>query len=76
MKLMIDSTLTTRFRFSLWLINFIGAIIPRRLRVDWKQEWKAELQYREALLAEWDNLNLKTKLDLLWRSLGAFLDAL
>jgi len=36
----------------LWLINFIGLIVPRRLRSDWKQEWEAELQSREALLAE------------------------
>jgi predicted permease len=34
------------------------------------------LRYREELLAEWDNLNWKTKLDLLRRSLGAFRDAL
>jgi hypothetical protein len=46
------------------------------LRADWRQEWEAELRYREELLAEWDNLNWKTKLDLLRRSLGAFRDAL
>ena len=51
-------------------------IVPRRLRADWRQEWEAELRYREDLLAEWDNLNWRTKLDLLWRSLGAFRDAL
>src|SRR6266446_5464992 len=60
----------------LWLINAIGVIVPRRLRSDWKQEWEAELQHREALLADWDKLNWKTKLDLLCRSLGAFWDAL
>jgi predicted permease len=59
-----------------WLIAFIGLIVPRRLRADWRQEWEAELRSREALLAEWDNLNWKTKLDLLRRSLGAFWDAL
>jgi len=59
-----------------WLITLIGVIVPRRLRADWKQEWQAELRYREALLAEWDNLTLKTKVNLLWRSLGAFWDAL
>jgi predicted permease len=46
------------------------------LRTDWRQEWEAELRNREMLLAEWDNLNWKTKLDLLRRSLGAFRDAL
>jgi len=58
------------------LIKLIGVMVPRRLRADWRQEWEAELRYREELLAEWDNLNWKTKLDLLWRSLGAFRDAL
>src|SRR5947208_3150736 len=60
----------------LWLITLIGVIVPRRLRADWRQEWEAELRYREALLAEWERLNWRTKLDLLWRSLGAFRDAL
>jgi putative ABC transport system permease protein len=58
------------------LIKFIGLIVPRRLRADWRQEWEAELRYRELLLAEWNSLNWKTKLNLLWRSLGAFRDAL
>src|SRR4030095_8032971 len=67
---------TDRFRFWLWLIRVIGVIVPRRLRADWKQEWEGELRYRELLLADWDNLNWKTKADLLRRSLGAFWDAL
>ena len=60
----------------LGLIRAIGVIVPRRLRADWRQEWEAELQYRETLLAEWDKLNWQAKLDLLRRSLGAFKDAL
>ncbi|MEK6322866.1 MAG: ABC transporter permease [Acidobacteriota bacterium] len=75
MKPMADST-HTRFRFWLWLIRIIGVIVPRRLRADWRQEWEAELRYRELLLADWDKLNWRTKLDLLRRSLGAFRDAL
>jgi putative ABC transport system permease protein len=63
-------------KLHLRLIRFIGLIVPRRLRADWRQEWEAELYWREAMLAEWQNLNLKTKLDLLRRSLGAFWDAL
>jgi putative ABC transport system permease protein len=58
------------------LIKSVGVFVPRRLRDDWRQEWEAELRSREALLAEWDKLNWKTKFDLLWRSLGAFRDAL
>ncbi len=60
----------------LWLIAFIGVIVPRRLRADWRQEWEAELRYRETLLAEWDRLDWRNKFDLLRRSLGAFWDAL
>src|SRR3977135_2824670 len=63
-------------RAHLRLIALIGLIVPRRLRADWRQEWEAELQHREALLSVWENLNWKTKLDLLRRSLGAFCDAL
>ncbi|MEK6322867.1 MAG: ABC transporter permease [Acidobacteriota bacterium] len=65
-------------RFSLYFVfvRIIGVIVPRRLRADWRQEWEAELRYRESLLAEWDKLNWQTKLDLFWRSLGAFWDAL
>jgi hypothetical protein len=63
-------------RLHLWLIQFIGIIVPRRLRADWRQEWQAELRYRELLLADWERLNWQGKFDLLWRSLGAFWDAL
>src|SRR5205809_5809500 len=73
---MADATRTIRFRFWLWLIALIGVIVPRRLRADWRQEWEAELRYRERLLAEWDKLDWHHKLDLLRRSLGAFWDAL
>ena len=64
------------WRLHLWLIRVIGVIVPRRLRADWRQEWEAELRQREKMLADWDKLNWKTKLDLLRRSLGAFRDAL
>ncbi|MGH9937934.1 MAG: ABC transporter permease, partial [Blastocatellia bacterium] len=73
---MTDSTHTTRFRFWLSTVRFIGLIVPQRLRADWRQEWEAELRHREAMLAEWDKLNWQNKLDLLRRSVGAFWDAL
>src|SRR5262249_20492993 len=73
---MANPTRTTRFRFWLWLIRVIGVIVPRRLRADWRQEWEAELRYRETLLAQWDKLGRGAKLDLIWHGLGAFADAL
>jgi predicted permease len=67
---------TKRLRFWLWLIRLIGVIVPHRLRADWRQEWEAELRHREELLAEWDRLDGRHKLDLLRRSTSAFWDAL
>ncbi|HEY2933148.1 MAG TPA: ABC transporter permease [Acidobacteriota bacterium] len=58
------------------LIRVIGVIVPRRLRADWRQEWEAELRCREMLLAEWNRLDRRHRLDLLRRSAGAFWDAL
>jgi putative ABC transport system permease protein len=60
----------------LWLIRVAGVIVPRRLRADWRREWEAELRCREELLADWDRLDWRNKLDLLRRSAGAFWDAL
>jgi predicted permease len=73
---MADVTQTTRRRFWLWLIRLLGVIVPRRLRADWRREWEAELLHREAMLADWDRLNARHKLNLLWRSSSAFWDAL
>jgi putative ABC transport system permease protein len=58
------------------LLRFIGIIVPRRLRAEWKQEWEAELQWRERQLEEWDKLDRKNKLALWWYSAGAIADAL
>src|SRR5215813_8121288 len=58
------------------LIRVIGVIVPLRLRADWRREWEAELRYREQLLADWDRLDWRNRLDLIRRSLGAFRDAL
>jgi predicted permease len=58
------------------LIALIGVIVPRRFRTRWRKEWEAELEYREELLARWDRLDWRSKVALLWRSLGAFWDAL
>src|SRR5882762_2276701 len=73
---MANASRTNRFRFWLWLITLIGVIVPRRLRADWRQEWEAELRYRERMLVEWDRLDRRNKLELLRRSASAFWDAL
>src|SRR5499425_770317 len=73
---MANSKPTTRFRFWLWLIRAIGVIVPLRLRANWRREWEAELRHREEMLAQWDRLDWRSKLDLLRRSTSAFWDAL
>src|SRR3989475_3752063 len=73
---MTNPSRTTRFRFWLWLIRVVGVIVPRRLRANWRREWEAELRHREEMLAEWDRLDWRSKLDLLRRSTSAFWDAL
>jgi putative ABC transport system permease protein len=73
---MSNSTKTNIFRFWLWLIRLIGVMVPRRLRADWRQEWEAELEYREELLDQWDRLSWRNKLDLVRRSTSAFWDAI
>src|SRR5215470_11570978 len=73
---MVDRDRKFRSKPHLWLIALIGVIVPRRLRADWRQEWEAELRYRERLLAEWDRLDCRNKLELLRRSASAFWDAL
>ena len=65
-----------RWRLHLRLIGLIGVLVPARLRRDWRQEWEAELRYRERLLEEWERLDWRSKADLWRRSLGAFVDAL
>lgn len=63
-------------RLHLWLLRFIGLLVPARLRRDWRQEWEAELQWREQQLKDWDQLKHKHKRELFWHSAGAFFDAL
>lgn len=60
----------------LWLIAGVSLLVPKRLRPGWKQEWEAELRHREALLQQWQKLNLRSKFELLHRSSGSLRDAL
>ena len=73
---MANATSKMRFRFWRRLITLIGVTVPHRFRTRFRREWEAELEYREELLARWDRLGWRNKLELLWRSLGAFWDAL
>src|SRR5262249_32744446 len=65
-----------RVRLHVWLIRFFGVIVPGRFRARFRQEWEAELEYREEMLARWNRLDRRNRFDLLRRSLGAFWDAL
>jgi predicted permease len=73
---MVKCGMRNNSKIYLWLIRFIGVIVPRRLRSDWRQEWEAELQYREMLITQWGKLDRRNKIALLWHSAGAFADAL
>src|SRR5262245_64779292 len=73
---MADRTKTTRFRLWLRLVRVIGVTVPLRLRANWRREWEAELRHREELLAAWERLDWRSRLDLLRRSTSAFWDAL
>jgi hypothetical protein len=39
-------------KLHLWLIKFIGVIVPRRLRADWRQEWEAAVAVASARMAQ------------------------
>jgi predicted permease len=58
------------------VIAFIGIIVPRHIRADWREEWEAELRHRESSLANWDRLDRTGKRELLCRSSSAFRDAI
>jgi predicted permease len=65
-----------RSRPYLAVIAIVGAIVPSRLRAEWRQEWAAELRCRERRLARWGRLDRRNRRDLLRRSAGAIWDAL
>jgi predicted permease len=58
------------------VIAIVAAIVPRRLRAEWREEWEAELCCRERRRADWARLDGRDRWDLLRRSSGAFWDAL
>ena len=60
----------------LWVIAILGAIVPRRIRDDWRNEWRSELACRERRLAQWERRAPRQRMELLRRTGGAFWDAL
>ena len=58
------------------LIALIGVIVPHRLRAEWREEWEAELGFREQRLSQWNRLDAGHRRDLLRRSTAAIWDAL
>jgi predicted permease len=62
-------------KLHLWVIAIVGAIVPRRLRADWREEWRAELESRERRLAGWDRPDSRATWELLRRSSSAIWDA-
>ncbi|MBI4471238.1 MAG: ABC transporter permease, partial [Acidobacteria bacterium] len=58
--------MSSRPRLPFRLISVLSRIIPRRFRADWKEEWEAELQYRE----------IRGRRDVLRRSTISIWDAL
>ena len=65
-----------RFRFRLWLIQLDRRDRAAPLGSDWRHEWEAELQHREALALNGTGSTFATSIDLLWRSTSAFWDAI
>ena len=57
------------------VIALAAAIVPKRLRAEWREEWEAELRWREQRLAAWQPA-ASGRRELLRRSASAIWDAL
>jgi predicted permease len=60
----------------IWIVRLLSRIVPRRFRLDWKQEWEAELHHRESVQTRWHRLSWEDRWKLFLQSAGAFWDAL
>jgi hypothetical protein len=64
----------------LWWCNLIlrlaSWIVPRRQRLEWRQEWEAEVWHWSHFLIESGRLSPRTEQELVWHCWGAFADAL
>ena len=64
-----------RFRPHRWFIRIVSAIVPKRLRADWRREWEAELQHQEEQSSTWRKRH-QTLWLLMRHSIGSAWDAL
>jgi predicted permease len=57
------------------LIAAAAVLVPRRMRDDWKREWRAETRYRWEQLRRWRRDGARGRLDVIGRTGGAVVDA-
>jgi putative ABC transport system permease protein len=58
-----------------WIIRVVSAVVPTRLRTDWRREWEAELAHQESAAGNWNRPRWRARMDLLRHSLGSARDA-
>jgi predicted permease len=63
-------------RLHRWIVAAASRLVPRAARQEWRDEWDAELQHREAAGAQWTDGGGGHRIELLRRSTGAIWDAL
>src|SRR5215831_20085056 len=63
-------------RLHRWIIAAASRLVPRATRQEWRDEWDAELQHREAAGERWSGHARGGRLELLRQSTGAIWDAL
>ena len=63
-------------RLHRWIVAVASRFVPRASRQEWRDEWEAELQHREAAGEQWAGHGRVNRLELLRRSIGAVWDAL
>jgi putative ABC transport system permease protein len=57
------------------MIHVAAHLVPRRTRADWRLEWESELRHRFETRSAQGRIDWSEAMDLLRRSLGAWLDA-
>ena len=63
-------------RLALALVGLASRLVPRSARLHWRREWEGELLGRWEELEARDDVNVRTRLDLLLRASGSLLDVL